>query len=48
MKLMAELRARAARSDRTDRGAAALDLSLGAVLLGVTLVAAITLFGASW
>ncbi|GAA3273024.1 hypothetical protein GCM10018962_25060 [Dactylosporangium matsuzakiense] len=29
---------------RNDRGAATLDVGLGAILLGITLVAAVTLF----
>nr|BFE65593.1 hypothetical protein GCM10020063_101190 [Dactylosporangium thailandense] len=42
MKAIAKLIARTARGDR---GAATLDVGLGAILLGVTLVAAVTLFG---
>ena len=42
MKLIAKLLQRA---ERSDRGAATLDVSLGAILLGITLLAAVTLFG---
>ncbi|WP_432978612.1 hypothetical protein [Dactylosporangium sp. CA-233914] len=31
-----------------DRGAATLDVSLAAILLGITLVAAVTLVGGAW
>ncbi|MFI5911232.1 hypothetical protein [Dactylosporangium sp. NPDC051541] len=37
-----------ARTTGNDRGAATLDVGLGAVLLGITVVAAITLFGEAW
>ncbi|WP_433210007.1 hypothetical protein ACQP00_46530 [Dactylosporangium sp. CS-047395] len=46
MKVLVKLLDRAARHGR-DRGAATLDIGLGAVLLGITLVAVITLFGES-
>ncbi|WP_433079895.1 hypothetical protein ACQP1P_41455 [Dactylosporangium sp. CA-052675] len=45
MRAIAKLFARTARTARGDRGAATLDIGLGAILLGITLVAAVTLFG---
>jgi hypothetical protein len=46
MKVLVKLLQRAARDGR-DRGAATLDIGLGAILVGITLVAVITLFGES-